>query len=555
MPATTGLYNSTPSGPTVLDIEPIHISSSKYSDLVVVSTTGDYSGFAVQILINDGSGQFTDQTATRLLGAPSAGIYPSTGTLIWDVRTFVDALNGNGPDIIVEGAGLPSEVFLNDGTGHFNLAYSLSQTNYWQIDAVATIGGTPTLIESNYSSIALVPYQPPPLIVHPIANQIALEGQPFSYTVPTGAFVDPSGEQLTYTASGPNGSALPGWLSFNASTMTLSGTAPNARQIYPVTITATDTNGWLTEDDFTLTAQSARRPFYAGGSSSNILWQNTSGQAAIWEMNGKTLTGGGAVSPNPGPSWVEVGTGDFNHDGHSDILWQSADGQASIWEMNGTTLTGGGTVSPNPGPSWTVVGTGDFTDDGFSDDILWQNTGTGQASIWEMNGNTLVGGGPVTPNPGPAWHAVGTGDFNDDGHSDILWQNTSTGQASIWEMDGDKLIGGGPVSPNPGRGWQALGTGDFNHDGHSDILWRNVSSGQVSIWEMNGNKLIGGGPVATNPGLSWSVAGTGDFNHDGNSDILWQNASGQASIWEMNGDTLIGGGPVSPNPGPSWLAL
>ena len=33
---------------------------------------------------------------------------------------------------------------------------------------------------------------------------------------------------------------------------------------------------------------------------SDILWQNTNGQAAIWEMNGTTLIGGGAVSPNPG---------------------------------------------------------------------------------------------------------------------------------------------------------------------------------------------------------------------------------------------------------------
>ena len=64
-----------------------------------------------------------------------------------------------------------------------------------------------------------------------------------------------------------------------------------------------------------------------------------------------------------------------------------------------------------------------------------------------MNGNTLIGGGAVSPNPGPSWQAVGTGDFNDDGHSDILWQNTSSGQASIWEMNGNTLIGGGPGEP------------------------------------------------------------------------------------------------------------
>jgi hypothetical protein len=66
----------------------------------------------------------------------------------------------------------------------------------------------------------------------------------------------------------------------------------------------------------------------------------------------------------------------------------------------------------------------------ITNSILWQNA-NGQASIWNMNESALVGGGAVTPNPGRIWRAVGTGDFNDDGHSDILWQNTSTGQASI----------------------------------------------------------------------------------------------------------------------------
>ena len=143
----------------------------------------------------------------------------------------------------------------------------------------------------------------------------------------------------------------------------------------------------------------------------------------------------------------------------------------------------------------------------------------------------MIGGGPVSPNPGPAWKAVGTGDFNDDGHSDILFQNTSSGQVSIWEMNGNTLIGGGPVSANPGPAWHAIGTGDFNHDGLSDILFQNASTGQVSIWEMNGNNLIGGGPVSPNPGTSWHAIGT-----DGGSDILFQNTSGQASIWDMSGN-------------------
>ena len=303
----------------------------------------------------------------------------------------------------------------------------------------------------------------------------------------------------------------------------------------------------------TWTPQPAANDFN-GDSHSDILWQNTNGQASIWDMNGNTLTGGGPVSPNPGPSWKAIGAGDFNDDGLSDILWQNSDGQASISEMNGNALIGGGAVTPNPGPAWQAIGTGDFNDDGFSD-ILFQNASSGQVSVWEMNGNKLISGGPVSPNPGPSWKAIGTGDFNDDGFSDILFQNTSTDQVSIWEMNGNSLIGGGPVNPNPGPSWKAIGTGDFNDDGRSDILFQNTSSGQVSIWEMNGNTLTGGGPVSANPGLSWHAIGTGDFNGDGHSDILFQNTNGQAMVWEMNGTNVIGGGAVSLNPGSSWRAV
>ena len=106
-----------------------------------------------------------------------------------------------------------------------------------------------------------------------------------------------------------------------------------------------------------------------------------------------------------------------------------------------------------------------------------------------------------------------------------------------------------------GTAWKAIGTGDFNDDGHSDILFQNTTSGEVSIWEMNGNNVTGGRTVITDPGSSWRAVGTGDFNGDGHSDILFQNTSGQTSIWDMNGNSLIGGGPVSANPGTSWRAV
>src|SRR5438105_1107169 len=78
-------------------------------------------------------------------------------------------------------------------------------------------------------------------------------------------------------------------------------------------------------------------------------------------------------------------TGDFNADGKADILWQNSSGEAYIQELNGTTAIGAGSLG-NPGPNWHEIASGDFNKDGYSD-ILWQNS-NGEVYIWEMNGTT-----------------------------------------------------------------------------------------------------------------------------------------------------------------------
>lgn len=245
---------------------------------------------------------------------------------------------------------------------------------------------------------------------------------------------------------------------------------------------------------------------FDGRGTSDILLQNTDGQAAIWTQFGPTTVASNFVGSNPGPTWHVIGSGDFNNDGYADILWQNTDGSVAIWEMNGTQLlsTTSGIIG-NPGPSWHAIGTGDFTGNGYSD-ILWQNT-DGTVAIWELNslGTSIAGGGIVT-NAGPSWHAVTTGDFNDNGYSnDIVLQNND-GTVAIWEMNGTNIVGGGIIG-NPGTSWHVIGTGDYYGTGYTnDILWQNTD-GTVAIWEMNGTTLVGGGIVGSNPGTSWQVNG------------------------------------------------
>jgi serralysin len=57
-----------------------------------------------------------------------------------------------------------------------------------------------------------------------VADQTALAGEAFHYSIPTDTFYDADGDALTYSASLANGAPLPGWLSFDAASRSFSGT-------------------------------------------------------------------------------------------------------------------------------------------------------------------------------------------------------------------------------------------------------------------------------------------------------------------------------------------
>jgi hypothetical protein len=286
---------------------------------------------------------------------------------------------------------------------------------------------------------------------------------------------------------------------------------------------------------------------FDGNGDSDVLWRNSGNQdvggaAAIWLLNGSNILQSGGLG-TIAAVWSIVGQRDFNGDGKADILWRNTSGNLAIWEMNGTTILNAtdpavGAVSVD----WSVVGTGDFNGDGYGD-ILWRNTTTGDLAIWFMNGTAILNANSSGVGNVPTdWTVAGVGDFNGDGTADILWRNTSTGDLAIWEMNGTTVLNPGTsgVGAVPTT-WSIVGTGDFNGDGKSDILWRDTA-GDIAIWEMNGNAVL-------NPSTSgignlptvWSVAETGDFDGDGKSDILWRDTSGDIAIWYMNGTTVSSG--------------
>lgn len=74
----------------------------------------------------------------------------------------------------------------------------------------------------------------------------------YKYTIPENLFNDKDGDDLTYTVTLDNGSALPAWLTFDPQSRSLSGT-PSAKGAYNIKITASDPDVAEVNDVFKLT--------------------------------------------------------------------------------------------------------------------------------------------------------------------------------------------------------------------------------------------------------------------------------------------------------------
>ena len=237
----------------------------------------------------------------------------------------------------------------------------------------------------------------------------------------------------------------------------------------------------------------------------------------------------------PSPTvWKIVGQRDFNGDGNADLLWNDTSGNVAIWFMNGAQVSQYSSAPSAPG--WTVVGTGDFNGDGMGD-ILWQDTQRRHLAIWLMNGVQLSQGGGIGTVADAAGKSSAPAISTATARPTSCGANAS-GDVAIWLMNGTQVASLGDPSAAPAA-WSVVGTGDFNGDGKSDILWRD-SSGTSPIWLMNGATSILQAGGLGNVGTNWVVAQTGDFNGDGKSDILWRDTSaGNVAMWYMNGTAVL----------------
>ena len=207
---------------------------------------------------------------------------------------------------LANNAALPSWLTFNTTTGTFSGTAPIGTNG---LSIVVTATDTSNLSVSETLSVS-TPAPAAPVVTAQTATQAWGLGKAVQFTLAANTFTDPQGENLTYSASLANGSALPSWLSFNASTGTFTGTVPTNASGLSIKVTATDTGGASRYETFSVvtsasapvvTNPTASQKLSAGRSFSLALPSNTftdpQGEALTYKA---TLSNGAAL-----PSWLK----------------------------------------------------------------------------------------------------------------------------------------------------------------------------------------------------------------------------------------------------------
>ena len=245
---------------------------------------------------------------------------------------------------------------------------------------------------------------------------------------------------------------------------------------------------------------------------------------------------------------------DFNEDNYADLVWQgmsgSHEGKAKVYHYNGPDADGdydsyeyiSNTNVWTEITSWLVVGYGDFDQDGHQD-ILFQGTSAGdngKLKIFYFDGAGNYDGSQII-HDATTKDCRGVADVNGDGNLDVVMQETmfaSRGEVTVVFLDapdadtpydelGTQILFEGYTS------WLVRCVTDWDDDGNVDLVWQGLSGsdrGKTKVffydapdadtpYDYLGSETLLG---VTN---SWIVRGTRDFDQDGHDDLLWQGTS------------------------------
>ena len=188
----------------------------------------------------------TDQTVPED-AAFSLAVPANTFADAGDVLTFSASL--------ADGSMLPAWLSFDAAIGTFSGTPDDAQVGTLDLRVTATDTGN--LSVSDDFTVTVTNVNEAPTVAAPLTDQQATEDAPVTFVVQTSTFADVDqlhGDQLTYSATREDGTALPSWLSFDATTRTFSGTPLNSDVgTLDLRVTARDTGNLSAFDTFSLT--------------------------------------------------------------------------------------------------------------------------------------------------------------------------------------------------------------------------------------------------------------------------------------------------------------
>jgi Ca2+-binding RTX toxin-like protein len=195
-----------------------------------------------------------------------------------------------------------------------------------------------------------------PVLQSALPDQIASTGLAFTYVVPATAFTD-ANDTLRYSAKMADGSALPSWLRFDASTRTFSGT-PSALGTLSVAVTATDHGNLTATDVFDIAVEDGAGCIVNGTAADDTL-RGGLGNDTLYGLGGADNLEGGA-----GSDTLYGGEGDDGLTGDADSERLNAGGDILVGGAGDDFMAG------LYGSDTYIVGKGsghDFIDNGGCD--------------------------------------------------------------------------------------------------------------------------------------------------------------------------------------------
>jgi Ca2+-binding RTX toxin-like protein len=463
--------------------------------------------------------------------------------------------------VLADSSVLPDWLVFDAATGTFSGTPDNWQVGSYEIQVTATdLAGTSV---SDVFTLTVNNVNDNPVLANALSNIATDEDAPFSLSVPGDTFFDDDfihGDALTLSATLADGSVLPDWLVFDATTGTFIGTPDNwDAGSHEIRVTATDTAGTSVSDVFALTVNNVNdAPVLANP----LLDQTaTEGVAFSYTLAGDTfsdddaihgdvlsytanLTDGSAL-----PAWLtfDAATQTFLGQASADSVLVGTDGDdvlvdtdtgiAGTWDIRVTATDTSG-VSAEDSFTLTLQGVAgndtlqggkgnDTLNGGGGDDTYVYNLGDGLDTLTDREGNDSI--------------SFGAG-INFD--NTVIRTDGGIARLRLLDADGNETEDGIDIALN-GDGNSPVETFAFADGSHyvlNDLLIRSQTTAGG-----NGNDTVNTGrqddTVTTGNGSDTVRSGTGnDILHGDNGNDALYGEGGHDTLHGANGDDLLNGG-------------